>query len=201
MPLLKPHHYELLQRIIAAGELPPGEVDGRLLRPLRTSGLVRVDEDRIRVTVAGRDAVSMPGADTAAPRETGKLSSAQEDLLRLIVRAGGLNREDVDLRTARALRSRGLVGEDGGMLTGTPAGVAHLEALDWRETPRRRGRRPHRHPRAEAILKATQQLEHALPPEAEVLVGPIMCAAEDVSAGFRTFARQLITDTKPRGKK
>lgn len=200
MARLKPHHYELLQRIIDAGELPADEIDGRVMRPLRTGGLVDVAEDRVRVTAAGKRALSTAAGDAAAPREPGKLSGAQEDLLRLILRSGGVHSEDVDLRTARALRTRGLIREADGMLTGTPAGAEHLDSLRSPDTPRRRGHRPQRHPRAEAILKAVEQLEHALPPGAEVLVGSIMCAAEDVATGFRALARKLTTDAKSRRK-
>jgi hypothetical protein len=198
MSPLKPHHYELLQRINTAGELPTEQVDGRIIRPLRASGFVRVYEDRVRVTAAGKEALSAARPGTVTSREPGKLSGAQEDLLRLILRNGSINPEDADLRTARALRSRGLVYETDGMLKATPTGIAHLESLRPQDAPRRRGRRPHRHPRAEAILKAVAQLEHAIPPGAEVLVGPIMCAAEDVTSGFRALARELAMGSKPR---
>jgi hypothetical protein len=196
MSRLKPHHYELLQRIITAGELPVEELDGRLTRPLRASGLVRVEEDRVRATEAGKKALSTTSADSVDPREPGKLSSAQEDLLRRIVRNDSIRDEEADLRTVRALCSRGLVRESQGMLTATPAGTAHIHSL--RSSDPRRRRRPHTHPRAEAILKAVEQLEYAIPPGAEVLVGPIMCAADDVTEGFRALARRLIAEAKSR---
>lgn len=198
MPQLKPHHHDLLQKIVAAGGLPADQVDGRVMWPLRALGFVHVSEGRVTVTAAGKDAVSTARAGAVVPKPAGKLSNAQEDLLRSILRNGGIGLDDIDLRTARALRSRGLARESEGMLIGTPAGVAHLESSRQQDTPRRRGRRPRSHPRAEAILKAVEQLEHALPPGAEVLVGPIMCAAEDVTAGFRTLARKLVAESRLR---
>jgi hypothetical protein len=151
MSRLKPHHYELLQRIITAGKLPAEELDGRLMRPLRALGLVRVEENRVRATEAGKKALSTTSADNVDSREPGKLSSAQEDLLRRIVRNDSIKDEEADLRTVRALRSRGLVRESEGMLTATPAGVAHIQSPRSSDPRRRRGRRPHTHPRAEAI--------------------------------------------------
>lgn len=41
------------------------------------------------------------------------------------------------------------------------------------------------------ILKAVEELEKALPRDAEVLVGSIMCAADDVTAAFRSLARKI----------
>lgn len=41
------------------------------------------------------------------------------------------------------------------------------------------------------ILKAVEKLEKALPRDAEVLVGTIMCGADDVAAAFRSLARKL----------
>jgi hypothetical protein len=200
MSRLKPHHYELLQRIVAAGELPAHEVDGRVMRPLRASGLVRVDKERVRLTDAGKGVLSSASTAGVVPGTPGKLSGAQEDLLRRIVRSDGIKDEDVDLRTARALQSRGFIQQNQGMLTPTPAGVAHIQSPRSSDERPRRGRRPHRHPRAEAILKAVEQLEHALPQGAEVLVGPIMCAADDVTAGFRALARRLTVGSRSRGE-
>jgi hypothetical protein len=191
MERLKPHHHQLLQRIVEAGGLPLDEVDGRVVRPLIAARLVKADDDRVTPTRAGRSAVAEATHSTAATPWQGKLSPAQEDLLRLILNQPGLATDEVDLRTARALRSRGLVRESDGRLTGTAAGAAYVGAPEPAYTARKRGRRPRRHPRAEAILKAVDQLEHALPPGAEVLVGTIMCAAVDVAAGFRKHARKL----------
>lgn len=197
MPSIKPHHHDLLQRIVTAGGLRLEQIDGRLLRPLRSSGLISVDGGVVRVTAAGRDRITAATVSSGARKEVGKLTAPQEDLLRVIVRRGSVNAEDADLRTVRALRSRGLIRESKGALTSTPAGAACLEAPTGGDGRRRRGRPPQRHPRAEMILKAVEKLEMALPWEAEVLVGTIMCAADDVTAAFRLLARKINTIPEP----
>jgi hypothetical protein len=191
MPHLKAYHYELLRKILAARAVPLADVDGRLLRPLSAAGFVQVEGEQVRVTREGRAAVVdlAPVLPTEPP--PGKLSAAQEDLLRRILRAPGIASDEVDQRTARALRARGLIREVDGQLSAIPDAVASLQSHHSTSTRPKRGRRPRRHPRAEAILKAVEQLEQALPPEAEVLVGSIMCAADDVTAGFRKHARML----------
>lgn len=199
MPSFKAHHHELLRKIAAAGELQLEQIDGRVLRPLRSSGLVRVDGESVRITAAGRDSITSAAEDSSVHKEVGKLTARQEDLLRLMVRQGSISAEDADLRTARALRARGLIREAKGMLTSTPAGAAYLDSPSDSDGRRRRGRPPQRHPRAETILKAVEQLERAIPRDAEVLVGPIMCAADDVTAAFRSFARRIKAGPKPRG--
>lgn len=197
MPNFKPHHYDLLRKILSSGEMHVEQIDGRVLRPLRSSGLVRVDGQLVKVTAAGRDAVAAAPGDSGVHKEVGKLTARQEDLLRLIVRQGSVVAEDVDLRTVRALRARGLIQESKGSFASTPAGAAYLEAPAGSDGRRRRGRPPQRHGRAEMILKAVEKLEKALPPDAEVLVGPIMCAADDVAAAFRSLARKIKKTPKP----
>lgn len=199
MPRFKTYHFELLQRIVSAGSLSIEHVDGRVLRPLRAADFVRVDVERVTATLAGKKALTQAppkkvGDDTPAPVvRAGKLSHRQEDLLREILRLRSVDSDQVDLRTARALSARGLIHEGDGRLSATPAGAVHFEAQRADEGRRRRGRPVRKHPRAEAILKAVAALEQALPPGAEVLVGSIMCAADDVTAGFRGLARKLNT--------
>lgn len=197
MPNFKSHHYDLLRKILTAGELHLEEIDGRVLRPLRSSGLVRIDGQLVRVTAAGKNAVAAAPENPGVHKEVGKLSGRQEDLLRLIVRQGSAAVEDVDLRTVRALRARGLIQESKGALSSTPAGAAYLEAPTGSDGRRRRGRPPRQHGRAEMILKAVEKLEKALPRDAEVLVGTIMCAADDVTAAFRSLARKIKKKPKP----
>lgn len=197
MPNLKPHHYELLRKILAAGELRLDQIDGRVLRPLRSSGLVRVDGELVKLTATGKDALNAAADAVGVHKEVGKLTAAQEDLLRLVVRQGSVRVEDVDLRTVRALRARGLIQESDGIFASTPAGEAYLDSPRRGDGRRRRGRPPRRHPRAEMILKAVEALEAALPRDAEVLVGNIMCAADDITAAFRSHARKLEAKHKP----
>lgn len=197
MPNLKPHHHDLLRKILTAGELHLEQIDGRVLRPLRSAGLIRIDGELVKATLAGRDAVAAVAQDTSVHKEVGRLTAPQEDLLRLMIRQGSVGAEDVDMRTVRALRARGLVQESKGALVSTPAGAAYLEAPTGGGGRRRRGRPPQRHPRAEMILKAVEELEKAIPRDAEVLVGTIMCAADEVTAAFRSLARKIKTKPKP----
>jgi hypothetical protein len=53
--------------------------------------------------------------------------------------------------------------------------------------------------RAAAIWRAIEQLDVALPSNAEVLVGSMMAAADDVVEGFRKYARALER-SKPKSK-
>jgi hypothetical protein len=197
MPNFRPHHYDLLRKILTAGELHLEQIDGRVLRPLRSSGLVRVDGELVKVTAAGRDSLTAAAQDSGVHRAVGKLTAPQEDLLRLVVRQGSVSAEDVDLRTVRALRARGLVQESKGALASTPAGAAYLDAPRSSDGRRRRGRPPQQHPRAEMILKAVEELEKALPRDAEVLVGNILCAADDVTAAVRLLARKIKKKPRP----
>lgn len=191
MSRLKSHHYDLLRRIIAAGQVPLSDVDGRMVRPLSAAGLVQVEDGHVKATKAGRAASADAAPAGSAEYHPGKLSSAQEDLLRLVIRQPGIASDEVDRRTIRALRARGLILESDGHLSAAPDAAAALRSHQSTPARPKRGRRPRRHPRAEAILKAVEQLEHAIPPEAEVLVGSIMCGADDLTDAFRKCARKL----------
>lgn len=191
MSRLKPHHYKLLQQIIAARELLLADVDGRMIRPLSAAGLVNVQDGRVQATRAGRSAMADRNPASPEPDKPTRLSAAQEDVLRLVSRQPGLSTDGVDQRTTRALRARGLITEADGRLYVSPEAASSLGSSRSVSPSPKRGRRPHRHPRSEAILTALEKLEHALPPGAEVLVGPIMCAAEDVADAFRKHARKL----------
>jgi hypothetical protein len=199
MTRLKSHHYDLLRRIIAARQLPRAEVDGRMIRPLSAAGLVQVEVGHVTATKAGRTAAA--DAESAGPSENqpGKLSAAQEDLLRRIIRHSGITTDQADRRTIRALRARGLISEVTGQLSATADAAAAFRSDDSGSARTKRGRRPERNPRAEAILKAVERLEQALPPQAEVLVGSIMCAADDLTEAFRQYARKL--NARPKGPK
>jgi hypothetical protein len=184
LPDLKPHQQDLLENIRRAGKLPTDAVDGRTLRALQRLQLV---------TVAGGFVFpSTPaGAATGAPPI---LSERQAAMLRAIVRARGAVPEDeLDGRTLNALVSRGLLVLRNGKVTPTDGGRTALATP--RPSRRRRGATS-RHARAASILRSVEQLEAALPPGAEVLVGPIMAAAEDVVDGFRLLARRLEREAK-----
>lgn len=121
------------------------------------------------------------------------LNDKQLDLLRYLYRQTGPALSDhLDGRVVRALRSRGMVEEKGGWLSLTDTGRAEFEKVR-----RRRVSNPHvengnpRQARAEAIIRAVESLELALPRGAEVMVGDMPAYSEDVLAGLRGFARLL----------
>ena len=121
------------------------------------------------------------------------LNEKQVDLLRHLYRqTGPVLVENLDGRVVRALRSRGMVEEKGDWLSLTPDGRTEFEKL------RRRRVSSHtvdvaspRHARAEAIIRAVEALELALPRDAEVMVGDMPAYADDVVNGLRGLARQL----------
>lgn len=123
-----------------------------------------------------------------------KLNDKQVDLLRYLYRqTGPVPSAHLDGRVVRALRSRGLVEEKGEWVSVSDAGRNEFEKLR-----RRRVSSPHvaegsspRHARAEAIIRAVEALELALPRDAEVMVGDIPAYADDVVQGLRGYARQL----------
>jgi hypothetical protein len=121
------------------------------------------------------------------------LNEKQVDLLRHLYRqTGPVLMDHLDGRVVRALRSRGLVQARGEWLSLTDAGKAEFEKVR-----RRRVVSPHsevanpRHARAEAIIRAVEALELALPRDAELMVGDMLAYADDVVQGLRGFARQL----------
>ncbi len=117
-----------------------------------------------------------------------KLNERQRTVLHTVVSRGRIAADELDGRTCRALVERGLAVERGRWIEATSAGEAALGApLPSRK---RRGRGGAPEARAEAIRRAADQLERALPLEAEVLVGRIMAAASDVVSGFRAYAEQ-----------
>lgn len=122
------------------------------------------------------------------------LNDKQADLLRYLERQSGpVPSADLDGRIVRALKSRECIEEQGGMVTVTEQGRA---ALSMKPARRTRGRRPAveksaGHARAQAIRRALEALEAALPREAEVAVGPLFAYADDVVQGFRRYARSL----------
>ena len=122
------------------------------------------------------------------------LNDKQADLLRYLDRQSSpVPASELDGRVIRALRSRELIQERDGLVAVTPEGRAALESKPARRT---RGRRPAveksaGHARAQAIRRALDALEAALPKDAEVAVGPIFAYADDVVQGFRRYARQI----------
>jgi len=125
------------------------------------------------------------------------LNDKQLDLLRYLYRqTGPVPCDHLDGRVVRALKSRGLLEEKGDWISVSDAGRVEFEKVR-----RRRVANPHamagngggspRNARAEAIIRAVEALELALPRDAELMVGDIPAYADDVVTALRGYARQL----------
>ncbi|HEU0052981.1 MAG TPA: hypothetical protein VFQ39_07375 [Longimicrobium sp.] len=122
------------------------------------------------------------------------LNDKQVDLLRHLYRqTGPVPSDHLDGRVVRALRSRDLIDDKNDWVSLTAAGRAEFEKLR-----RRRVASPHvvesgtpRQARAEAIIRAVEALELALPRDAELMVGDMPAYADDVVQSLRGFARRL----------
>ncbi|HEX5726714.1 MAG TPA: hypothetical protein VFX98_14660 [Longimicrobiaceae bacterium] len=122
------------------------------------------------------------------------LNDKQVDLLRYLYRqTGPVPTEHLDGRVVRALKSRDFVQERNGWVSVSDAGKAEFE----QKIRRRRVSNPivgemhARKARAEAIHRAIEALELALPRDAELMVGDMPAYADDVMEGLRRFARRL----------
>ncbi|MBB4635903.1 hypothetical protein [Longimicrobium terrae] len=184
---LKPPQRELLSQIVRRGEVPSWDVDGRVLRPLRAAGLVELSGTLVRATAEGKALVAPPRR--APPPSPVRLNSLQADALRRVLRQGSVAAETLDGRVAKPLLARGLVTIADDVVTPTAAGRVFFDE----PAPARTGGRKSggENPRAAAIRRAVGRLEQAIPKGAEVGVGTILAAAEDVLDGFRAYARKL----------
>jgi hypothetical protein len=122
------------------------------------------------------------------------LNEKQTDLLRYLSRqTGPVPVDHLDGRVVRALKSRQLVDERNGWVSVSSEGRAEFET----KIRRRRAFNPNagesgtRNARAEAIRRAVESLELALPRDAELMVGEIPAYADDVTEGLRRFAKRL----------
>lgn len=186
MQTLKPHQHELLVGLVRQGRLPAEQVDGRVLRALRTHGLAEASGEWVLATTAGQRHV---GQTTRSLPFQSKLNEKQEALLRTILRQGPLHAHEVDGRVVRPLIARGLVTVNEDVITPASAGRIYF---DEQPPPRaHRVRKSAENARAAVIRRASRQLEAAIPPGAEVLVGNIMASADDLVDAFRRHAGKL----------
>jgi hypothetical protein len=128
---------------------------------------------------------------------TVSLSRAQEEMLRYLVRQEGrVPADHLDGRSLRVLLARGLVTRQSGWVTPTESGRAHLEQHTARERDarRRRAGSGQSSARAEAVLRAADEIELALPKGAELMVGGVPVYGDDVVAGIRRYARETMRD-------
>jgi hypothetical protein len=186
MRKLKPHQQDLLDQLVAGGGLPIEQVDGRVLRSLRTLGLAEISGSRVQATAAGR---RQSAGRSGRPPAQSRLNEKQEELLRSLLRRGQAPAEDLDGRITRPLVARGLVTLKDHIVIPTSAGLEYFD--ETRPTGLKRGRKPKENARATVIRRAVRQLESAIPPDAEVLVGNIMAAADDLVEAFRRHAGKV----------
>jgi hypothetical protein len=196
MSSLKPHQSDLLREICRAGAVPCTQIDGRAVRPLVGRGLVTEFAGVVRPTAAGhahqRDSASpaLPGA----ARTPGALSEKQEEVLRYLLRqTGPVPADHLDGRALRALASRGLIEEASGWVRASGAAEAHLrrQAEKARQLGQRRAAASPRSARGEAILRAAEQLEQAIPLNSELMIRDHPAYADDVIAGLRKLVREM----------
>lgn len=197
---LKSHQFETLRRICNQGSVPVSDIDGRVLRPLLRLNLVVDTGTSVRATPAGqgiaRQEASQPIArgPVQGLYSVGSLSASQEEVLRYLVRqTGPVPVDHLDGRVLRALLSRGLVEVTRGWVCPTEAAEPHLRGhvRKVRERSVRRAVSSARGARSEAILRATEELEKALPRGAELMIASIPAYGDDVVAGLRRFAREM----------
>ncbi|HEX6749218.1 MAG TPA: hypothetical protein VF092_18115 [Longimicrobium sp.] len=115
-------------------------------------------------------------------------------MLRYLVRqTGAVPVDHLDGRVLRALLTRGLVEESRGWVRPTEAADPHLHGhlSRARKKSQRRAVSSPRGARSEAILRATEELERALPRGAELMIASIPAYGDDVVAGLRQFAREM----------
>jgi hypothetical protein len=196
---LQPHHFELLRAVCARGSIPTHEIDGRGLRPLLRLELVVAVNGSIRVTPGGQ-AVARQDSPRVAPRNArqlpaaGGLSDAQEEVLRYLLRqTGPVPADHVDGRVSRALQARGLIQEVRGWVSPTDAAEPYLRSHTRKDRERsvRRAGNSARGARGEAILRAVEELEQALPRGAELMIAELPAYGDDVVAGLRRLAREM----------
>jgi hypothetical protein len=199
-----PHQTELLHHIRDRGAVPRDQIDGRVLRPLLSNGWASENAGFVRLTERGRSLAAQPenGRGRAGPvaPAPGRLSQAQEDCLRYLLRqTSAVPEEHVDGRVLRALLSRRLIVRSGGWVRPAEDAAEHLSshARRDRQNRTRRAGQSAQSARAEAVLRAVDQLEAALPLDAELLLGTQPAYADDVIAGLRRFAREMEARMPP----
>lgn len=124
------------------------------------------------------------------------MTTSQTELLIYLYRQSGpVLLDHLDGRSLRALKNRDLVEVRGEWVSLTPEGRRERERLaaEHHEKGRRRRRTPvsAAGARAQSILKAVDDLERAVPIDAEIELTSFRAYADDILAGLRQFARQM----------
>ena len=196
---LKPHQLDLLRSICHRGSSPTTEIDGRALRPLVRLELVSELHGTVRATPAGLAVAQEEHRPTQRRTPRGvpistALSASQEEVLRYLVRqTGPVPADHLDGRVVRALAARGLVKEEARWVSPTRTAEPSLRVHSRRDRARslRRAGNSPRSARGEAILRATDMLEQALPRGAEMMIAEMPAYGDDVVAGLRKLAREM----------
>lgn len=127
-----------------------------------------------------------------------RLSQVQEDLLRHLSRQTGPVPEDhLDGRVVRALAKRGFLSLTRGWVSASELGLTALDAHLRQEGAKRRVAAAGlpRFARAEAIRRAVDDLEVAIPRDAEIMVSGNPVYADDVLTALRLLSRRLLEST------
>lgn len=201
MASLKPHQLDLLKLLVERrSPVPVSELDGRVLRSLRSAELIAEFSGRVLPTEAGIVAAREAEADSefeqrssSAPAPLGPLSSRQEEVLRDLFRqTEPVLADHIDGRVLRALDARGLIVWERGWVRAAPDARSRLGRSE--STRKRRGRgaaEPASSARATSILRVVEQLESLLPRGVELKIGDMPASADDVLIGLRRLAQRL----------
>lgn len=194
-PALKPHQEQLLRELLAAGKpVAADEVDGRVLRPLRTLKLVVIRNGHVVPTAAARVLLRVAPGESPIEDEddSSTLSGAQQDLIWSLARRNAPALADhLDGRVTRPLLERGLLAERGGWVQVTDAG------REWLAESRVARRRAAANPRtrgegrAGMIWRALELLEDAVPSAAELHLAGGIAYGDDVLLALRRAAREM----------
>lgn len=203
MGSLKPHQMDLLRVLVLRGSPVAAEsLDRRNLRPLKAQELVTEANGIVRVTEAGYACVRRTPTDEPDRTATrnGRLSEQQEEVLRYLLRqTGPVPEEHLDGRVLRALRVQRLVSESAGWVSATEEARSRLARhVDRERVSRRRRGDSAASARADAIHRAVEELDAALPRDAEIMIGDMPAYADDVVSALRRFARKFGTRSTPR---
>ena len=120
-------------------------------------------------------------------------------MLRYLVRQEGqVPADHLDGRPLRVLVARGYVTQRAGWVAYTETGRAHLAQHEarGRDARHRRAASGQSSARAEAVLRAADEIERALPKGAELLVGEVPVYGDDVVAGIRRYAREVMSGSR-----
>lgn len=121
------------------------------------------------------------------------LNEKQSEVLKTLCTNGhGVRESELDGRSVRALKKRGLVDSLSGHILATAKGKSYYDQFIRKRvtTSVRRGR-PSREARVNMISHAITELERALPRNANILVGRMLATEEEVIAGLKSFCTQF----------